>query len=93
MCNILRYSAIVLNFSLFLQLDTKRRPRDIDQIQDDLAREKSLGKQIEVEPDEDLPGLGQFYCTPCARYFADEKTLATHQTSKLHKRRQGYQNL
>lgn len=81
------FNSIVFFFSS-CQLDTKRRPRDIDQIQDDLVRETSLGKQVPVEPDEDLPGLGQFYCTPCARHFADEKTLATHQTSKLHKRRQ-----
>ena len=37
--------------------------------------------------DEDLPGCGQFYCTPCARHFSDEKTYGTHAATKLHKRR------
>lgn len=36
---------------------------------------------------QDLPGLGQFYCVPCARHFADAVTLETHNQSKLHRRR------
>mmetsp|Transcript_24238 Transcript_24238/g.34749 ORF Transcript_24238/g.34749 Transcript_24238/m.34749 type:complete len:137 (-) Transcript_24238:1229-1639(-) len=67
--------------------DTKRRSRDIDQIQDDLKKEAETNKSIDFEPDEDLPGLGQYYCTPCARHFANEVTLAKHAESKLHKRR------
>jgi bud site selection protein 20 len=67
--------------------DTKRRRRDIDQIQDDLEKEKGTGQKIEFEADDDLPGLGQYYCTPCARHFMDQVTLDAHQASKLHKRR------
>ncbi len=67
--------------------DTKRRRRDIDQIQDDVAKEKDLNAKIEFEIDEDLPGLGQCYCTPCGRHFHDEATLTAHQETKLHKRR------
>jgi hypothetical protein len=37
-------------------LDTKRRPRDIDQIQDDINREKNEGKSMTFEIDDDLPG-------------------------------------
>lgn len=66
--------------------DTKNRSRDIDQIQDDLKVEAVLGKTL-LEIDEDLPGLGQFYCTPCARYFHDETTLSNHLLTKDHKRR------
>ncbi|KAJ0401251.1 hypothetical protein P43SY_010975 [Pythium insidiosum] len=66
---------------------TKCRARDIDQIQDDLMIEKMTGKKMEFEIDEDLPGLGQFYCTPCGRHFVDEKTRDVHLKTKVHKRR------
>lgn len=68
-------------------VDTKRRPRDVDQIQDDIAKEIALDKKMEFEIDEDLPGLGQFYCTQCGRHFGDQSTLDIHTDSKLHKRR------
>ena len=66
---------------------TRSRHRDIDQIQDDLVKEKELGEKIEFEIDEDLPGLGQCYCTPCGRHFHDEATLIAHEATKLHRRR------
>uniref|UniRef100_M4BY68 C2H2-type domain-containing protein n=1 Tax=Hyaloperonospora arabidopsidis (strain Emoy2) TaxID=559515 RepID=M4BY68_HYAAE len=66
---------------------TKNRARDIDQIQDDLCVEKVTGKQMGFEVDEDLPGLGQFYCTPCGRHFIDGKTRDVHLKTKVHKRR------
>jgi hypothetical protein len=66
---------------------TKRRARDIDQIQDDLAKELSNGAKTSFEADEDLPGLGQFYCTPCARHFVNLEALLKHEISKVHKRR------
>ena len=68
-------------------VDTKRRPRDVDQIQDDMAKEKELGAKKTFEIDEDLPGLGQYYCTTCARHFSDQGTLDLHEVSKFHKRR------
>lgn len=37
-------------------LDVKRRPRDVDQIQDDLKREKELNQPMTFEIDDDLPG-------------------------------------
>lgn len=37
--------------------------------------------------DEDLPGLGQFYCIPCSRYFKDNPTLQEHMQSSKHKRK------
>ncbi|DAZ98005.1 TPA: hypothetical protein N0F65_005163 [Lagenidium giganteum] len=66
---------------------TKCRARDIDQIQDDLKVEVATGKKMEFEKDEDLPGLGQYYCTPCARHFIDAKTRDVHLATKVHKRR------
>ncbi len=67
--------------------DTKRRRRDIDQIQDDLKKEQESGQPLEFEHDEDLPGMGQYYCTPCGRHFLNQETLDGHVKSKVHKRR------
>jgi hypothetical protein len=69
------------------QHDTKRRRRDVDQIQDDIAKTNHTGAQIAFDDTEDLPGLGQFYCICCARHFQDEVTLSAHNKSKDHKRR------
>jgi hypothetical protein len=66
---------------------TKNRRRDIDQIQDDLKKERETGKTITFEIDEDLPGLGQHYCTPCGRHFMDSTARIVHLKSKVHKRR------
>ena len=49
--------------------------------------EEEKGEETKFELDDDLPGQGQFYCTPCARHFTDQQTKATHIRSKLHKRR------
>tara|TARA_A100001035_G_C27323873_1_gene295280 strand:- start:102 stop:494 length:393 start_codon:yes stop_codon:yes gene_type:complete len=66
---------------------TARNGKYIDEIQDELRKEKELGKKLEFKIDEDLPGLGQHYCTPCARHFTDEQTLLQHNKSRGHKRR------
>lgn len=42
---------------------------------------------MSFELDDDLPGLGQFYCTQCARHFADDLSLSRHLVTKDHKRR------
>jgi len=52
-----------------------------------LKKEKSTGLKMAFEYDEDLPGLGQFYCTPCGRHFTDAKTRDEHIKTKVHKRR------
>lgn len=67
--------------------DTKRRARDIDQVQDDIKKVEDTGKNMTFELDEDLPGMGQFYCLQCARHFVDELTLRQHEQTKIHKRR------
>jgi len=66
---------------------TDNRARDVDQVQDDLKKEMDSGTKMHFDIDDDLPGLGQFYCTPCARHFADQTTLDTHKRTKVHKRR------
>lgn len=72
--------------ALGLFLPTPRR-KDVDQIQDELEVEKLRGKATTFEVDDDLPGQGQFYCTPCARHFTDAETRRLHVRSKPHKRR------
>ncbi|ANB11401.1 Bud20p [Sugiyamaella lignohabitans] len=71
-----------------MRYKTKRYTRDLDQIlHDDLSSEKSI-KSLEVqEYDETKPGLGQFYCIPCAKYFETEHAKTTHTRGKVHKRR------
>ena len=59
----------------------------VHQIQDDLKREQLLGKKMHFKEDDDLPGMGQFYCTPCARHFINEEHYNTHCRGKLHRRR------
>ena len=50
---------------------TKRYQRDIDQIVNDLQPQNII-KFNNLEVDEDLPGLGQFYCVFCAKYFINK---------------------
>eukprot|EP00928_Gymnodinium_smaydae_P034374 TRINITY_DN24377_c0_g1_i1.p2 TRINITY_DN24377_c0_g1~~TRINITY_DN24377_c0_g1_i1.p2 ORF type:complete len:120 (+),score=32.14 TRINITY_DN24377_c0_g1_i1:76-435(+) len=64
----------------------KKRTKDIDQVHEDL---KTPGKFVPgiLPEDEDLPGMGQFYCIACSRYFQSAEVKAKHDKSKLHKRR------
>ena len=66
---------------------TDNRARDVDQIQEDLIKEKEAGAKMAFEADDDLPGLGQFYCTPCGRHFFDQASLTSHADSRGHIRR------
>ena len=34
-----------------------------------------------------MPGLGQHYCVPCARYFVSDKAIDAHYKTKEHKKR------
>ena len=36
---------------------------------------------------EDKPGLGQFFCVTCARYFISEQASKDHYKTKEHKKR------
>lgn len=63
------------------------RRRDLDQIHNDLRSPKHLAQHKTIKPAEDLPGLGQFYCVECAKWFEGENSLVQHRRGKNHKRR------
>jgi 5-methylcytosine-specific restriction endonuclease McrA len=68
---------------------TDNRARDVDQIQEDIEKEVASGKKMNQSftADDDLPGLGQHYCTQCGRHFSDEASLTSHAKSRGHVRR------
>jgi bud site selection protein 20 len=64
------------------------RDKDIDQIQDELEQANETGKSANTfEYDDELPGVGQFYCAECAKHFIDSEALSKHKKTKFHKRR------
>ncbi|CAK9825009.1 Zinc finger protein 593 homolog [Anthophora retusa] len=65
---------------------TKRRRKDLDEIDEDL-KEKNIQNLLNQEVDLDKPGAGQYYCIHCARYFINDTALQDHFTTKVHKRR------
>ncbi len=47
-----------------------------------------MKKSDQTQPvDADKPGLGQFYCVSCAKYFVGAEILAKHVQTRPHKRR------
>ncbi|CAB3363156.1 Hypothetical predicted protein [Cloeon dipterum] len=65
---------------------TKRRTKDLDEIDADLkpeVAEKLLNQEIDL----DKPGEAQHYCLHCARYFINDQALQEHFRTKVHKRR------
>ncbi|XP_029164715.1 zinc finger protein 593 homolog [Nylanderia fulva] len=64
---------------------TKRRKKDLDEIDEDLKAntEKLLNQEVDFE----RPGAAQHYCIHCARYFINETALHSHFNTKVHKRR------
>uniref|UniRef100_A0A060T551 ARAD1B07634p n=1 Tax=Blastobotrys adeninivorans TaxID=409370 RepID=A0A060T551_BLAAD len=69
------------------QYKTRRYTRDVDQIFDDDFAANQIKKLKDQEIDETKPGLGQFYCIPCAKYFESEVAIKSHVATKRHKRR------
>ncbi|XP_032671920.1 zinc finger protein 593 homolog [Odontomachus brunneus] len=65
---------------------TKRRKKDLDEIDEDL-KEQNIEQLLNQEVDFDKPGSAQHYCVHCARYFINETALKTHFNTKVHKRR------
>jgi len=66
---------------------TRRRLRDLDQISSDMQSPKHLEQFKNLKAAEDLPGLGQFYCIECAKWFESEHSLVTHRKGSAHRRR------
>ena len=65
---------------------TRNKTKDLDQIVEDLDPKNSL-KFTNMPIDEDLPGLGQYYCIFCSRYFINQKSLDIRYKTKEHKKR------
>ncbi|PVH76011.1 zinc finger protein [Cadophora sp. DSE1049] len=65
---------------------TRRRLRDLDQIHLDIADQKHLLQHKNSKAPEDLPGLGQFYCVECAKWFESEHSMITHRKGSTHRR-------
>lgn len=61
--------------------------RDLDQVHADLRSSKHLSQHKSAKPAEDLPGLGQWYCVECAKWFESEHSMQQHTRGKNHKRR------
>jgi bud site selection protein 20 len=59
----------------------------LDEVYEDLTREQSRGALVRREVDPDLPGLGNFYCIACSRYFCSQAILDEHTNTKGHKRK------
>ncbi|KAF2788017.1 hypothetical protein K505DRAFT_329254 [Melanomma pulvis-pyrius CBS 109.77] len=66
---------------------TRRHTRDVDQVHADLRSERHLAQFKDTKHIEDLPGLGEFYCKECAKWFESEANMSAHQKGKVHKRR------
>jgi len=65
---------------------TKRRTKDLDQIDTDLQPDNAE-KLLKQDVDYDKPGLAQFYCVHCSKHFIDTHAFHDHIKSKPHKRR------
>ena len=66
---------------------TRRHTRDLDQIHADVQSKKHLQQYLDTKNPEDLPAFGQFYCTPCAKWYESETNFVRHEKGKPHKRR------
>jgi bud site selection protein 20 len=66
---------------------TRRHTRDLDQVHADLHDDKHLAQFKDSKATEDLPGLGQWYCKECAKWFESDANFVAHQKGKVHKRR------
>ncbi|XP_020276231.1 zinc finger C2H2 protein ECU02_0310 [Asparagus officinalis] len=58
-----------------------------DAVYDELVKLAEESKSKPLPLDEDLPGMGQFYCLHCDRYFASEAVMVEHNGSKRHRKR------
>ena len=68
-------------------LKTKRFRKDIDQIVLDDMLPENTEKLMNQPIDENLPGLGQFYCLHCSKHFISKQAISVHFKTKVHKKR------
>lgn len=64
---------------------TKFELKGDDSVYDELQKSAVENKLLPV--DEDLPGMGQYYCFHCDRYFANATVRDEHFKTKRHKKR------
>ena len=69
---------------------TKRRTKDLDELQEDFKRGAQgfavKGVTTAFKYDPDLPGGGQFYCPETGRHFMNANALAAHKKTKAYKK-------
>ncbi|KAJ4778184.1 Zinc finger protein 593 [Rhynchospora pubera] len=58
-----------------------------DMVYQEIMKQAEMGDVKQLPQDEDLPGMGQFYCLHCDRYFANDDVRADHYKSKAHKKK------
>ncbi|VFQ75023.1 unnamed protein product [Cuscuta campestris] len=58
-----------------------------DAVYQELQKPDGLGQAKALPVDEDLPGMGQYYCLHCDRYFANVTVRDDHFKTKKHKKR------
>jgi len=66
---------------------SKRRTKDVDLIQDELAALAAGSRTLAAYRDEDAAGGGEHVCVPCARAFVSAAVLADHERTKPHRKR------
>jgi len=66
---------------------TRRYVRDVDQIHADIHSPGHLERFKDTKLPEDLPGLGEFYCTECAKWFESDANYVSHKKGSQHRRR------
>ncbi|KAJ3120232.1 Bud site selection protein 20 [Nowakowskiella sp. JEL0407] len=74
---------------------TKRRTKDLDQIHESIVKtglipainDIAAAQSPAIDPDETLPGMGQFHCIHCDRHFISEDAKTRHLASKVHRKR------
>merc|ERR1712183_12116 len=65
---------------------TRKRTTDIDEVHRHMEPDR-INNYLHQKLDPDLPGEGQHYCIPCARYFISGTCLTEHKKTKNHKKR------
>merc|ERR1712168_187235 len=68
------------------KIRTRKRTTDIDEVHDHMEPDR-INDYLHQKVDPDLPGDGQFYCIPCARYFINQTVFTEHKKTKNHKKR------
>jgi bud site selection protein 20 len=57
-------------------------------VYEELLKQAEMAEAKPLPLDQDLPGMGQFYCLLCDRHFASDNVREEHYKSKLHKKKE-----